>query len=57
MKHYISTQVRPQNKAELEEGLVEFWETVTPEKCQRYINHLHKVIPKVIECRGFPSGH
>ena len=33
-----------------------FWATVTPEKCQRYINHLPKAIEKVIENNGGPSG-
>ena len=56
MKHFISTKVRPSTKAELEQGLHTFWATVTPEKCCRYINHLHTVIPKVIENEGASSG-
>ena len=56
MKHFISAKAKPKNKAELEEALQAFWQTVTPEKCQRYINHIHKVIPRVIEHNGGPSG-
>jgi transposase len=56
MKHYIATQVRPKNKAELVAGLGAFWGTVTPQKCTRYINHLYNVMPKVIVNRGASSG-
>jgi hypothetical protein len=56
MKHYIATKVRPKNKEELDNGIHAFWATVTPEKCCRYINHLHTVIPKVIANRGRSSG-
>ena len=34
-----------------------FWQSLTPQVCQRYINHLNKVIPKVIEVDGDPSGY
>jgi len=57
LKHYICTTVKPSCKDELVQGIQEFWNTVTPEKCQRYIAHLHKVIPKVIEVNGAPSGY
>lgn len=33
-------------------GIQDFWKTVTPEKCRRYIGHLKTVIPKVIEVGG-----
>lgn len=58
MKHHIATRVKPRTKDELLQGLTTFWdERMTPLKCQRYINHIHKVIPKVIECNGGPSGY
>jgi len=38
-------------------GIEEFWQTLTPEVCTRYIRHLHKVMPKVIEEDGNPSGY
>ncbi|RMZ93582.1 hypothetical protein BpHYR1_042221 [Brachionus plicatilis] len=36
---------------------VEFEKTLTPEKCQNYINHLKKVIKIVIEKEGGWSYH
>jgi patatin-like phospholipase/acyl hydrolase len=57
MKNYISSTVKPNTKAELEDGLNQFWDTVTPEKCCKYINHIHKVMPKVVQCEGGPSGY
>ena len=36
---------------------MEFWETVTVEKCRKYIKHLKKVLPKVIERGGGPTGY
>ena len=30
---------------------------MTPEVCSKYIGHLQKVIPKVIEKDGGPSGY
>jgi hypothetical protein len=57
MKNYICTTVKPTIKQELVDGLYEFWATVTPEKCRKYISHIHKVMPRVIECEGGPSGY
>ena len=57
MKRYVETKVRPRNKEEFEDGIRRFWETVTPEKCNRYIDHIYKVIPIVIEKGGGASGH
>ena len=37
-------------------GIHNFWETVTVSKCQKYIRHLRKVIPKVIEVQGAATG-
>ena len=34
-----------------------FWLTLTPAVCSKYIEHLHKVMPKVIDVNGNPSGH
>ena len=57
MKHYINTQVRPRKKEDFEAGLHEFWGTLTAERCTSYINHLVKVIPKVIEVNGEASSY
>ena len=41
---------------ELVERIMTFWDSMTPQKCERYINHLQKVLPKVVESEGGPSG-
>ena len=57
MKQYLRNTFKPKNLDELKEGIQEFWQTLTPEVCQRYISHLDKVIPKVIQVNGEPSGY
>ena len=57
MKEYLRRVVKPRKKEELMKGIQEFWETVNIEKCTRYINHLRKVLPKIIECDGGPTGY
>ena len=49
--------MKPKTKDELVSGIGEFWDTVTVEKCTKYINHLKKVIPKVIELHGGATGY
>ena len=39
------------------EGIQSFWGTVDEEKCRKYIGHLKKVLPKVIELHGGPTGY
>lgn len=48
LKEFIRREVKPKTKAELLDGIKEFWKTVTIEKCTKYIRHLHKVIPRAI---------
>ena len=57
LKEYNRRVVKPKNKQELVSGIMEFWETVTVEKCRKYIKHLKKVLPKVIERGGGPTGY
>ena len=57
MKNYLRTNVKPKNLQELKAGIKEFWLTLTPAVCQKYIGHLKKVIPKVIEENGGPSRY
>ena len=57
LKQYLRNTFKPKNMSELQEGIQRFWQTLTPQVCQRYINHLHKVIPKVLEVAGEPSGY
>ena len=57
MKTYIRRQVKPKTQSELIEGIKKFWRTVEIAKCNRYINHLQKVLPIVITREGRASGH
>jgi len=34
-----------------------FWSKLTPAVCRKYIGHLQKVIPKVLEVGGEPTGY
>ena len=57
LKHRIRKNVKPRNKEELVQGIMGYWNELTDEKCQRYIQHVHKVIPAVIANGGGPSGY
>ena len=57
LKEYIRREVKPKVKQELIDGIRAFWRTVDIPKCNKYINHLCKVIPKVIELDGAASGY
>ena len=50
--------MKPTKKEELVDGTHRFWhDRVNEETCKRYISHLNKVIPKVIENEGRASGY
>lgn len=57
MKNYSRTHAKPKSTEELRAGIKAFWKTLTPSVCKRYIRHLRRVIPKVIEVDGAPSGY
>ena len=57
LKQYLRTTYKPRNLDELKSGIQQFWMTLTPEICQRYIGHIQRVIPKVVEVYGEPSGY
>ena len=57
LKEYLRREIKPQTKHALVSGIQEFWATVDVEKCRRYIRHLRKVVPKVIELNGGPTGY
>ncbi|KAK3108476.1 hypothetical protein FSP39_015728 [Pinctada imbricata] len=52
MKHHLETEIKPKTKDELVTGIVQFWKSLTPEKCRKYIDHIHRVIPAVILASG-----
>ncbi len=53
----IRREVKPTKKEELVNGIKAFWKTVDVRKCCKYIGHLKKVIPKVIELKGEATGY
>jgi len=57
LKEYLRAKVKPRNLAELKTGIKAFWLTVSPQKCLKYIRHLDKVIPRVIELQGEATGY
>ena len=57
MKNFIRDKLKPKNLGELKEGIRKYWSTLTPEVCMRYIDHLQKVMPVVVQVEGAPSGH
>ena len=57
LKEYIRRVTKPTTKQQLIDGILEFWETVNIPKCKKYIHHLKKVVPKVIEMNGGPTGY
>ena len=57
LKEYIRREVKPKTKEQLIQGIAEFWGTVDKNKCLKYIGHLKKVIPKVIDLEGAATGY
>ena len=57
LKQFLRREIKPKTKDQLVDGIKVFWETVNIEKCRRYIDHLRKVVPKVIELEGGPTGY
>ncbi|KAI8484022.1 hypothetical protein Bbelb_382850 [Branchiostoma belcheri] len=57
MRQYLRKVAKPRTQDELVQGIQQFWsDRMTPGKCCRYIDHLHKVMPVVITRVGYPSG-
>ena len=52
----LCAKERPKGKDDLVAAVLKFWETVTPEKCNRYIDHVKKVLPVVVEKGGDVTG-
>lgn len=57
LKEYVRREVKPKTKEELMEGILNFWRTVDIRKCTKYIRHLRKVLPKIIELNGAATGY
>ena len=56
LKEYVRREVKPKTK-DLVRGVLQFWDTVAVEECTKYVNHLNKVIPKVIDLQGSATGY
>ena len=57
LKEFIRREIKPTTKDQLVNGIKAFWATVDVAKCNKYINHLNKVVPKVIELEGDATGY
>ena len=57
LKEYRRREVKPKTKDELVNRILEFWNTVDIDKCTKYIGHLGKVFPRVIEVNGDATGY
>ena len=57
LKEFLRREVKPHSKDELIDGIGQFWDSVTREKCRKYIGHLRRVIPRVIELNGAATGY
>ena len=57
LKKFIGRKVKPKTKDEHVSGIFQFWATVYFIKCRKYICHLDKVVPKVIELNGDATGY
>ena len=56
LKGYVGKEA-PRTQDSLCATILRFWHMhLTVEQCQRYVDHIHKVIPKVIEANGGFSG-
>ena len=56
MKEHLRREVKPQTKQQLMDGIYAFWRTVDVAKCAKYIRHLRRVLPRVIELNGAATG-
>lgn len=57
VKEHLRKNVKPTSKDELVNAIDAFWRTIEPELCNRYIGHLKKVLPAVVEKNGQATGY
>ena len=61
MKNYLRNvhfrTVENRNLNGLKNGIKAFWKTLTPSVCRKYINHIKKVMPIIVERKGDASRH
>ena len=56
LKDHLRRNVKPRNLEELLRGIREFWSNLTPAKCVKYIDHIQRVLPVVVEREGKATG-
>ena len=56
LKYFLCYEYKSSNLDTLKSGILEFWKSMTPDICGKYISHLYKVMPKVVELEGGASG-
>lgn len=61
MKNYLRNKhfrkLENRNFEGLKQGIKAFWQTLTPKVCRKYIRHIHKIMPIVIQNKGDATGH
>ena len=57
LKEYIRHEIKPSNKSELASRIKLFRNTVDTHEWYKYINHLQKVVPQVVELEGAATGY
>ena len=57
LKDYLRAVIKPTTKQELIDGILTFWVKVYDRNCCKYIGHLKRVIPRVIEYNGDATGY
>ena len=56
LKKHVGKE-NPRTRDALAVSVIKFWEShLTKDQCNRYINHIYQVMPKVIEVNGAHSG-
>ena len=57
LKYHLTKRVKPRTKDDLISGIKEFWRTLYYERCTKYVDHIHKVLPVIVEREGKASVH
>ncbi len=57
LKYHLRVHVKPSTQEELITGITQYWQNLTAGQCNRYINHLYRVMPAVVTCWGAASGY
>ena len=58
MKEFLHREIKPTSQSELVKGIEMFWQNyLDTARCQKYILHLKKVLPNIVEQNGGPAGY